>query len=218
MNTKPIKYIAESAPAVLQEYIESKGYRVERIRPLPQLPAGIADHPDLRICRLGIGPESETIRLEHESELGSTYPRDIPYNSACTGRYLICNTEHTEPRILEYAREHQIQIIHTKQGYAKCSIVIVDENSIITYDHGIARKAKSAGLEVLTVAPGHVILEGYETGFIGGCTGRIDDEIIFNGDLSKHPDAEAIINFIESKGLKATYFTGYELTDIGSII
>ena len=94
----------------------------------------------------------------------------------------------------------------------------VDENAIITYDRGIAAKAVKAGLEVLTIESGHVLLEGYETGFIGGASGRIGDEIVFNGDLRKHPDFRAITEFVEGRGLKVRYFPGHDLTDIGSII
>ncbi len=61
-------------------------------------------------------------------------------------------------------------------------------------------------------------LPGYDTGFIGGTSGRVGDEIIFNGDLSAHPDCQAIRQFIEERGLKVRYFSGYPLRDIGSII
>jgi hypothetical protein len=94
----------------------------------------------------------------------------------------------------------------------------VDEDSIITYDRGIAKAAEAAGINVLTVDPGHVELPGYDTGFIGGTSGRVGDEIIFNGDLSAHPDCQAIRQFIEERGLKVRYFSGYPLRDIGSII
>ena len=105
-----------------------------------------------------------------------------------------------------------------KQGYACCSIVPVDEDSIITADRGIARAAEAAGIKVLTVEAGHVELPGYDTGFLGGTSGRVGDEILFNGDLSSHPDFEAIKDFIGSRGLKIKYFEGYPLRDIGSII
>lgn len=34
-------------------------------------------------------------------------------------------------------------LVDVRQGYTKCSTVIVDETSIITYDQGIARAAAS---------------------------------------------------------------------------
>ena len=61
-------------------------------------------------------------------------------------------------------------------------------------------------------------LPGYDTGFLGGTSGRVGDEIVFNGDLSAHPDFEAIKDFIRSRGLQIKYFESYPLRDIGSII
>lgn len=108
--------------------------------------------------------------------------------------------------------------INVPQGYAKCSIVSVNENSVITYDDGIAKACLKTGLDVLHISSGHILLPGYPTGFIGGCSGRIGNEIIFNGDLSLHPNFTAIRDFIESRELTCTWFDDCPLTDIGSII
>ena len=45
-----------------------------------------------------------------------------------------------------------------------------------------------------------------------------DNEIVFNGDLSAHPDFETIKEFIESRGLRCVWTTDMPLTDIGSVI
>lgn len=210
-NIKPVKYLAASAPLELEEYIVQKGFAVIRVAPLPHLTGGICDHPDLRYCRMGIASDAAVISTE---EVIAGYPAEVAYNAACTGKYLICNSRYTASEILEVG----LELIDVKQGYAKCSVVIVDENSIITYDKGIASKARAAGLDVLLVSPGQIVLEGYDTGFIGGCTGRINDEILFNGDLTAHSDFEKIKEFIEGKGLTCTWFEGWPLTDIGSIV
>lgn len=115
--------------------------------------------------------------------------------------------------------------IDVRQGYAKCSIVVVDEDSIITYDQGIAAQCRRlsetdsdyADLSVLLVNPGNVTLQGYSTGFIGGTSGRVGNHTIFNGDLMAHPQGNLIKEFIESRGLKCSWFD-WPLTDIGSII
>jgi hypothetical protein len=70
----------------------------------------------------------------------------------------------------------------------------------------------------LKVQGGGVLLPGFDTGFIGGCSGRVGNELIFNGNLEKHPDFERIRNFVTSKNVKLKYFTDYELCDIGSIL
>ena len=73
-------------------------------------------------------------------------------------------------------------------------------------------------MNVLLVEPGFVKLRGANTGFIGGASGRIDDKIVFNGDLSAHPNFREIAGFIEERGLGCKWFGLYELEDIGSII
>lgn len=160
---------------------------------------------------MGLGSDAPVIEAP---DVKSGYPEEVAFNAACTGRYLICNPRYTAPEILDF----DMELVDVAQGYAKCSIVIVDENSIITYDDGIARKARAHGLDVLTVSPGHVHLDGYKTGFIGGASGRVNDQIVFNGDLTAHPDYERIKDFIESRGLRCIWFEGWPLTDIGSIV
>lgn len=73
-------------------------------------------------------------------------------------------------------------------------------------------------MNVLLVEPGFVKLRGADTGFIGGASGRVGGEIIFNGDLSVHPNFREITAFIETQGLGCKWFESYELEDIGSII
>lgn len=170
------------------------------------------------MCKLGIDDASPICFADTE-ELGILYPHDVPYNAACTGRFFIHDLKLTSPRLLAKARVLGMFLIDTKQGYAKCSTVIVDESSIITYDRGLAAACgKSNGPDVLLVEPGHIRLDGYKTGFIGGTSGRVGDTVIFNGDLTAHPDFERIRDFIEGRDLKCVWFGGYPLTDIGSII
>ena len=85
-------------------------------------------------------------------------------------------------------------------------------------------RVSAAGLDLLLVHPGFVLLPGFPTGFLGGTSGRISrpgqetDEIVFHGDLTAHPDFESIVSFIESRRLSVKFFPGFPLTDIGSII
>ena len=198
---------------------ELKNYLSERadliiFRPISTVAEPVRCHPDLVYCRL----KEDIIFMGNERLLKPVYPGDIIYNGFSTGKYFIHDLEHTERQLLKAVKDLRLIPVNVKQGYACCSIVPVDEDSIITYDRGIAKAAEAAGLSVLTIEPGHVELPGYDTGFIGGTSGRVGDEIIFNGDLSAHPDCQAIRQFIEERGLKVRYFSGYPLRDIGSII
>lgn len=196
---------------------EECGCRIEFIHTEGIVAGPVSDHPDMFMCRLGAGDGAPVIRCRDLTTLSETYPYDIPWNAACTGRYFIHNLRYTAPQLLHAARESGCVMIDVRQGYAKCSTVIVDEDSVITYDRGIAGSCLAAGMNVLTVRPGHVLLPGYDTGFIGGASGRVGDTVIFNGDLSSHPDFDRIVNFISSCGLRIKWFEEWPLTDIGSI-
>lgn len=213
---KGIRYVSCNAPQELKDLLKESGFAVSEVHPAPSVMTPVASHPDINMCRLGISLDADVIEALPE-ELGSDYPADIPFNAACTGRYFIHNLKYTAPRLLEAAQLAGMSMIDVRQGYAKCSCVIVDEDSIITYDHGIASRCEKAGMNVLLVRSGGIILEGYDTGFIGGASGRIGNAVVFCGDIDSHPDAVQIREFIKNRGLKVIDFD-FPLTDIGSII
>lgn len=205
--------VSKDAGEELVKYLKERA-EVTLFGPLDNVAKPIRNHPDLVFCRL-----SDDVVFEgNPGKLGPKYPDDIIYNGFSTGKYFIHDLKQTDPELLRTAKDLGLRLVNVRQGYACCSIVPVDEDSIITYDRGIAKAAETAGLNVLLVVPGFVELPGYDTGLIGGTSGRVGDEIIFNGDLSAHPDHEAIREFIESRGLRLKYFEGYPLRDIGSII
>ena len=111
-----------------------------------------------------------------------------------------------------------LEIIKCRQGYVKCNVVILDDTHIITEDIGIAKSLEETEIDCLLIESGYVKLKGFSYGFIGGASGKLGETIIFNGDLSSHPDFEKIKTFIESLGLRLWYTKSYPLEDIGSII
>jgi hypothetical protein len=182
------------------------------------------------ICTgLDIGSDTQSDGFSHgrlcgfsyaigKTNLTAKYPGTIPYNAAVFGNYFMHNLSFTDTLLLEKARGKGLTLIDVAQGYTKCNTVVVDDNAIITSDPGIAAAASMFGIDVLTISQGHVLLEGFDYGFLGGASGRIGDKIYFNGDLSAHPDCQQIITFIASRGLHAKFFPVYPLEDIGSII
>ena len=147
------------------------------------------------------------------------YPEDIAFNAACTGKYFIHNLSYTDEKLLLAAKAMDMTLVNVRQGYTKCSTAVIDETSLITYDKGIVKACgKYPELDVLEITPGHIVLDGYDTGFIGGTCGRIGDEIVFHGDLSSHPDFEPVKAFIEKRNLGIKWFPDFPLTDIGSIL
>ena len=129
-----------------------------------------------------------------------------------------------------------LTFIDVPQGYTRCCCLPVDDRSFITSDHGIARALAPYDVDVLLIERGHIALPGFDYGFIGGCCGHImtmpadtssdssvtnapaDNVIVFNGDLTIHPDHQKIIDFIETRGIKPVWFEGEPLMDIGSIL
>lgn len=207
-------YISKKSNESLIRYLEKKGISLNLVGPIPSVDMSIDSHPDILYCKL----KDDEVFMGDENLLLSKYPGDIRYNACSTGKYFIHNLKYTDEKLLKRAKEIDLKLVDVKQGYSKCSIVVINEDSVITYDEGISKALISEGLNVLLISPGHVKLDGFDTGFIGGASGRIGDEIIFNGNLKLHPDFDRIDKFICSRGLKLKYFAEYELTDIGSII
>lgn len=205
-------YVSQTANSILIDHLQRAGHQIHLIAPTNRTYDPVSAHPDIYLC--GMGPGGPVF-FGDPAKIGPRYPQNIVYNAACTGAFFIHNLNYTDPKLL--AQAESMEKIHVRQGYAKCNIVIVDETSIITADRGIY-KACSGKLDVLLVDPGHVALQGFPYGFLGGASGRVEDEIIFNGNLKSHPDYEKIRSFIESRGLKVKYFSQYALEDIGSII
>ena len=146
---------------------------------------------------------------------GNTYPADVPLCICATGAYTIYNEATAYSPAVAAAGGVPV---HVRQGYTKCATLIVNEESIVTADASVSRAAKSAGMNVLDIAPGHIILDGYDTGFIGGASFKIDDTVYFTGTLREHPDEERIIGFLRERGKRPVFLTEEPIFDIGGAI
>ncbi len=211
-------YVSSKADFLLTDYLSGTAGTVIKVEPGGATYPAVDAHPDIYMCKMGIEAHPH-IFFGNRNELGEEYPLNIKFNAVCLDRYFIHRLKYTSPELLNEARRLGMALIDVRQGYTKCSCVVVDGHSVITADAGILRRLRQyPGIDVLPVRQGCVRLEGFEYGFLGGASGRVGHEVIFNGDLSVHPDYIAIRSFIEDRGLKVTYFPDYPLTDIGSII
>ena len=207
-------FISEKASEWLKNKIIQMGYGVRAVSgAVPR----IGDHADLYHCRLGADTDAPVYSIDPVL-VGSAYPEDCICNAACTGKYFIHRLDITDKDLLETADDLGMTMIDVPQGYTKCSVLVVDDDSIITSDRGIEKSCTKAGMDVLLIRPGNIVLDGFKYGFIGGASGRIEDMILFEGDITAHPDYETIYGFITSRGLDIEYNTDMTLTDIGSII
>ncbi len=151
--------------------------------------------------------------------ISKLYPYDVPLNAARVGNYLIANQAALDNTIMDYCEENGIEIIHVKQGYTKCSTIVVDEHSIITADQSIERAAIAARIDTLLIEQGHITLLGCDYGFIGGACGFIGkNKIAFTGNIHAHPSYTKMKNFLDWKGIQMISLTDDDLIDIGGLI
>lgn len=151
--------------------------------------------------------------------LTEKYPGDTLLDAARVGSFLFCAPQTTDPVILRYCQSHAIEVVPVKQGYAKCSVCVVDETSIITSDPSIAQAAARVGVSVCAIRKGAIRLDGYDYGFIGGCSAKLGPDVLaFTGDLRTHPDSARILEFLRVRGIQALSLCPGPLSDVGGIL
>lgn len=157
--------------------------------------------------------------LKGEKDLTSKYPEDIAYNVARLKGIAIHNFKYTDNKLLGFFQDMGLKRINIKQGYSKCSMMIVDEKSAITSDIPMYNRLKEIGYDMLLIEQGHIDLPGQPYGFIGGCSGNLSkDKILLSGKLEKHPNKEEIFKFIEKKRKQIIFLSRANIVDIGTII
>lgn len=148
-----------------------------------------------------------------DEPVGQKYPNDVLFNAVLLDGKIICNKNTVSRCILECAESNQCKIIHVKQGYAKCSTLVLDGNSIITADTGIHSAATLNGVNSLLISSGNIEIDEYGYGFIGGAAGVENGTVYFNGNIALHPDYPRIIEYCES----IVTLNNDNLYDIGTI-
>ncbi len=160
------------------------------------------EHFAYALSKLGFEPELS------ERPCLAAYPGDVGLNACLIKNRLFCRAKYADEKLLGFAAEKGLEIINVKQGYAKCSVCIVDESHIITEDRSIHKAAEAFGVWSLLISPGHIRLEGFDYGFIGGASGKLDkNTLAFTGTLKRHPDETRILCFLESCGVEPVFLT-----------
>lgn len=156
--------------------------------------------------------------IKGESFLSKKYPKNIAYNVGRFKNFAFHNFKYTDKRLLEELKKRSIELININQGYSKCSTGITGD-FLITSDQGIYKDLIEKDIDLLLIEPGHIRLEGYNYGFCGGASGVLKrGELIFHGDLTRHPNYLKITNYLKEREYKLFYSRDYPLEDIGSII
>lgn len=140
-------------------------------------------------------------------------------NVCLIGNKVICNTRLADSGLIEKLSASGKHILHTNQGYTKCSAAIVNENAVITADNSISELCRKNNMDVLHIEYGHIMLEGYPYGFIGGSCGLLSkDTLAFFGNIKEHPDYDNIRSFAKDHGVDIISLTNKKLYDVGGII
>lgn len=223
--------ISESAGESIKK-LNELGIETVKIKSSPFLPKPINSHADLQILHLknnllfsqkehlfeGLANKNFNLQSISQSP-NNKYPDDSRLNCALIGNKLICNKKTVAKEILEFAELNGLTVINVNQGYARCSICIVDENSIITDDKSIFAAAQNFLNDTLYVSKNSIRLVGYDYGFIGGCCGKINKNVMaFNGRIESHSDYKQIIDFMDKHNIKIIELNNERLTDIGGIL
>ena len=201
---------------------------------LPDNPAvdpRLAGHADLAVLRLGKdrvcvpeGADTHFVNyltnrgypIVYAGKQGAVYPQDVGLCVCATGKYTICNSKTVDPAIASCLTGVRIDV---SQGYTKCAVSVVSDEAIITADNAVASRAAEAGMDVLRIAPGHVVLEGFDYGFIGGASFLLDKQTMaFTGSIEDHPDKARIGRFLQKHGVTPVFLTERPIFDIGGAV
>ncbi len=198
------------------------------------VPPSMRYHADLSICYLGQGVaicareaydyyqgvlEPYGVKLIcGKAEVGSNYPCDAAYNVAIVGDKIFCKEKITDRILLDTAKSMGYKIININQGYAKCSVCPIDENSAISADASFLKKAETEGLDVLKITNTSIVLEGFSEGFFGGCAFMAGDkQFLIKGDIKTLPDEKRITQFLQQRKIIIKNGMG-AVQDFGSFI
>lgn len=211
--------------------LKNLGFKVVPTRPVKSLYNEVSGHSDMQIhiinnkaiCEPSVydyykDKLNDVNVISGDKALTSKYPYDIAYNTCSIGKYAICKVQYTAKEIVSEYLSLKREILNAKQGYAKCSICVVNNESAITADEGMYKVLKEKNLNVLKIEPGCIKLYNM-TGFIGGASGLLQKDLLaFNGEINTHPDSDKIVNFCKNVGVDIVSLNNDILTDIGSIL
>lgn len=222
-------------PRPCAERLRKLGYGLIAMPEFPSLQAPVSAHPDMLLffadrevlCHKDYLAIAETQIGEiakcgydvivTDENIAPQYPRDVLLNALRIDNKIYCRADSASELILEFARERGYTVHNVKQGYAKCSVCTVGDRAAITSDPALCRAMREDGIDVLSISAGSVALIGYDTGFIGGCSGEDGEKIYFSGNISLHPDGERIVEFCEKHKKTAVSLSDEPFTDVGTI-
>jgi hypothetical protein len=191
----------------------------------------ISGHPDIFFCPTPAGllvatnlPEFYLRILDQNSiyyikgslPVGREYPETARYNSLVTNNFIIQNSSISDPEIRNLNPE--LEIIPTKQGYVRCNLIALPNETFITSDRGIEKTLNQRKLEVLYVDPTSVQLDGFKNGFFGGACGLNGNTLFICGSLKYIKEKAFIEAFAERAGVSIVELYNGPPVDVGTMM
>jgi len=196
--------------------LANKGYKI-----IPTKKINIFLEPEQRHADMQeLIIQNKRFRIEDcHSPVAKDYPQNVRLNCLYLGGKLYGRIDAIDTSVLDFCRKREIPLVSVKQGYTRCSALVIAGDAVITADKSIEKALKNNGAEVLSIQPGHIRLEGFGCGFIGGAGFFDNGTAYFFGDIAKHPDYEKIKVFCSKYHSEIEILNREEpLTDIGGVV
>lgn len=239
-NNKTLALMSCDAPQEIKTSLLALGFQVISLPRDCRLQSPVASHADMLVCVIGKNlfcsdryyfDNQEIFQLIKsygynvipcDAHISSNYPSDIAFNMLFINDTIMGRVDRMPNEMRELSLKNEIPLIAIKQGYAKCSTLLLDNSALISADGGIIKEAKRLGLSTLKIdnSPDAVTLPGYDYGFIGGASGVFNKAIYFTGDITQHPNGSQIHAFCQTNGFKVHTLRkeNEKCIDIGGII
>ena len=219
---------------IAKEFFRTTGVETVELLPYDRLDAPVSAHADMLFCVLdntvfcyfdyvekyGLldilkSNISNIVFVEKTCE--RKYPFDVSLNVLVMGKKLFANTKHVAKEILDFAYSNGYSVVDVKQGYAACSVLVLDEKNCITSDCGLASVLRQNGINVLLADNTGIELNGYNVGFFGGASAIIGKNVYFFGDASSLRESEKVFEFIKSCGFEVFSILSDRVYDFGGV-
>ena len=217
-------------PTACIERLQALGFCPIALPACPSLSAPVCAHADLQMLRtessllihaelaeqMPMLAKAKGVKVIETTAKGNAHEAQLCALSG--GGFIFGNRKFLSEDLLLQCALEGLEAIHTNQGYAACSTLLLDGQHAITADEGMRRAMVSVGIDVLKISEGGVVLPPYPYGFIGGASGVHGDCVYFLGSLLLHPDGARIHEYIEACGMRSVSLADGALFDGGGIV
>ncbi len=156
-------------------------------------------------------------RIIINDKLKPGYKTESLLNYVINNKYFIFNPKTAERPDKEFLTVQKE--INVNQGYTGCSTICVNDDAYITDDENIYKTLADNNIDCLLIGKGDIELEGYDYGFIGGASVKLNEnEILFFGDIKNKEDKNRISEFMKKYNVQPIFIEGKKLKDIGSAL